>query len=86
MLQYFPCTIKNIKNIKIKKTKASLYKLFGYKPKSTGSTVKPNDEKPGATEATKTSRSKSKGREKGKGVFNKFRLRSCIKLSYFPGL
>ena len=67
MLQYFPCTIKEY----FKKTKASLYKLFGYKPKSTDSTVKPNDEKPGATEATKTSRSKSRGREKGKGVFNK---------------
>ena len=67
MLRYFPCTIEK----DVEENEGSENKPVGSKTKSTGSTVKPNDEKPGTTEATITPLSKSRGRGKGRRVFNK---------------
>jgi hypothetical protein len=58
MLQYFPCTIEKDGE----ETKENEDKPVDSKPKLTGSTVKPNDEKPGTTETTKTFPSTGKGR------------------------
>ena len=61
MLRYFPCTIeKDVEDTKGSEDSGE----FDSKPKPTGSTMKPNDEKPGATEVTKTPRSKGRGNRK----------------------
>jgi hypothetical protein len=67
MLQYFPCTTEK----DVEETERSEDKPVGSKPKPTGSTVRPNDEKPVTTEPTIAPRSKSRGHEKGRRVFNK---------------
>jgi hypothetical protein len=60
MLRYFPCTIEK----DVEDTKGSEDKPVDSKPKPAGSTMKPNGEKPGATEATKTPPSKGRGNRK----------------------
>jgi hypothetical protein len=60
MLRHFPCTTEK----DAEETKRSEDKPVVSKPRPTGSTVKPNDENPGTTEATKTSPSKGRGNRK----------------------